>query len=122
MSPTVLLIDDSPVQLRIREAVLREAGFQVSIATSVESGLALLASAPGKKIGAVITDHLMPQATGAELVQQLRRLRPNVPVVVISGLPEAEDEYRGFNVVFRQKPCPPAELIAVIRRFFEQAA
>ena len=44
MEREVLLIDDNPSQLTIRELVLREAGFPVSIATNVEGALALLRS------------------------------------------------------------------------------
>ena len=38
----VLLVDDNPLQLSVREAVLRKAGFQVSVATTAESALATL--------------------------------------------------------------------------------
>ena len=38
----MLLIDDNPLQLKVREAVLRNAGFQVSVATTAESALAML--------------------------------------------------------------------------------
>lgn len=113
----VLLIDDSPLQLRVREAVLRDAGFEVCIATTAESAMALLRSDPiGGSIGAVVTDHVLPGASGAEFVRQLRAINRDVPVIVITGLPEAEAEYTGLNVVFRQKPCPPPELIDLLRQ------
>jgi DNA-binding response OmpR family regulator len=112
----VLLIDDSPLQLRVREAVLRDAGFDVCIATTAESAHALLRSEPvGDSVGVIVTDHMLPGASGAEFVRQLRQLNPTVPVIVITGLPEAESEYAGLNVIFRQKPCPPPELIALVR-------
>jgi DNA-binding response OmpR family regulator len=112
----VLLIDDSPLQLRVREAVLRDAGFEVRIATTAESAHALLRSEPaGDSIGVIVTDHILPGASGAEFVRQLREIRPSVPVIVITGLPEAEAEYAGLGVIFRQKPCPPPELIALVR-------
>jgi DNA-binding response OmpR family regulator len=57
----------------------------------------------------------MPQATGSEFVKLVRQINPRVPVIVISGLPEAEGEYDGLNVIFRQKPCPPPELISLIK-------
>src|SRR5437868_6470416 len=41
----VLLIDDNPIQLRVRETILRGAGFQVSIATTAEGALAVLRTA-----------------------------------------------------------------------------
>jgi DNA-binding response OmpR family regulator len=113
---TVLLIDDSPLQLRAREAVLRMAGFETHIATSAESALALLrAESVGGRIDAVITDHIMPHTSGAEFVRALRRINAVVPVIVVTGMAEAENDYQGLNVIFLQKPCPPEELIAVVR-------
>lgn len=112
----VLLIDDSPAQLRTREAVLRHAGFEVCVATTAESALALLRTEPyASTIGTIVTDHIMPNLSGAEFVRRLRQANPNVPVIVVSGLPAAEEEYAGMNVIFRQKPCPPPELIALVR-------
>jgi DNA-binding response OmpR family regulator len=112
----VLLIDDSPLQLRVREAILRDAGMEVCIATTAESAHAVLRSEKvGDSIGVIVTDHILPGASGAEFVRQLRQLKPVVAVIVITGLPEAEDEYAGLNVVFRQKPVPPPELIALVR-------
>lgn len=111
----ILLIDDNPVQLRAREAVLRNAGFTTHIATTQEGALALLRSDVAQGLGAIITDHIMPGASGADFVREMRSARPGVPVIVISGLAEAESEYRGANVIFRQKPCPPEELIALVR-------
>ncbi len=46
----------------------------------------------------MITDHLMPGMSGSEFVRALRRTHPTLPVLVISGLEEAEQEYTGLNV------------------------
>lgn len=119
----VILVDDDAVQLRTREAVLRGAGFEVVIATTAESALAILkVEAAAGTLGAVITDHIMPQVSGVEFVRLVRELDANLPVIVVSGLAEAQDEYRSLNVVFRQKPCPPAELISLVRRSVDEAA
>src|SRR5512147_3282334 len=92
----VLLIDDDPLQLRVREAVLRDAGIEVDVATTAESALALLRSEAGQSIGTIVTDHIMPGASGAIFVRALRKINPEAPVSVISGMAEAEDEYVGL--------------------------
>ncbi len=115
----VLLIDDDPLQLRVREAVLRDSGVEVDVATTADSALALLRSEAGQKIGTIVTDHIMPGASGAVFVRALREIKPDVPVIVISGLAEAEDEYAGMGVHFRTKPCPPPELIALVKKSFQ---
>lgn len=116
MSKTVLLVDDNPIQLSARQMVLNQAGLEVQVATSAESALALLRSlSQSRNIGVVVTDHIMPQATGSEFVRMLREVNPKVPVIVISGMPDAQQEYEGMDVLFRQKPCPPAELIQLVQ-------
>jgi len=116
MEREVLLIDDNPSQLTIRELVLRDAGFPVSIATNVEGALALLRSpALANRLGVIVTDHVMPGASGADFVRQLRRINSHVPVIVVTGMAEAEQEYDTLNVTFLQKPCPPPELIQAVR-------
>jgi len=116
----VLLVDDNPLQLSVREAVLRSAGFQVSVATTAESALATLRALPGR-IGVVVTDHLMPGCSGSELVRQIRALNLWLPVIVLSGLPDAEPEYAGLDVVFRPKPIPPPDLIDLLRTSLQQS-
>lgn len=122
MSRRVLLIDDSPLQLRVREAVLRDAGFEVCIATTAEGALAILRTDLGNSIGTVVTDHIMPGLSGAELVRAIRALQPGIPVIVITGLPDAETEYAGLDVLFRTKPIHPPELIELVRSTMAKAA
>jgi DNA-binding response OmpR family regulator len=111
-----LLLDDNIAQLTVRELVLRKAEIESHVATNGESALALLRSEPGReKIGVVITDHLMPDMDGSDFVRRLRSFNQEVPVIVISGLPDAETEYAGLNVIFRVKPCDPEDLIALVR-------
>lgn len=117
----VLLIDDDAAQLTIREAVLRMAGLQVLIATTAESALATLRTL-ASKIGLVVTDHIMPGCSGSEFVRRLRAENAWIPIIVLSGLPEASEEYDGLNVSFRQKPLPPNELIALVKSKLADAA
>jgi DNA-binding response OmpR family regulator len=111
-----LLLDDNIPQLTVRELVLRKAEIESHVATKGQSALAFLRSDPGlAKIGVVITDHLMPDMDGVEFVRQLRSFNKEVPVIVISGLPDADSEYAGLNVIFRVKPCDPEDLIALVK-------
>jgi len=112
----VLLLDDNIAQLTVRELVLRKGEIESHVATNAQSALALLRSEAGRaKIGVVITDHLMPDIDGVEFVRQLRTFNPDIPVIVISGLPDADAEYADLNVIFRVKPCDPEDLIALVR-------
>ena len=113
----VLLLDDNIAQLTIRELVLKRAGVESHVATSAQSALALLRSEAGRaRIGVVITDHLMPDMDGVEFVRQLRGFNREVPVIVISGLPDADNEYAGLDIIFRTKPCDPEDMIALVKK------
>lgn len=115
-----LLLDDNAAQLTIREMVLRKAHIECHVATNAQSALALLRSESGQeKIGVVISDHLMPGMGGLEFVRQLRSFNPEIPIIVISGLPDAEEEYQDLNVVFRVKPLDPEALIALVQSALE---
>ena len=116
----VLLVDDNPLQLKVREAVLQKAGFRVLSATTAEDALALL-HALADRIGVVVTDHLMPRSSGSDLVRAVRAENSWLPIVVLSGLPEAFSEYEGLDVIFRAKPFPPTELIELVRSSLDQA-
>lgn len=110
--PEVLLIDDSPTQLSVREAVLKSAGFSVLTASSAEQALGLLHDRTHTSgLQVIVTDHVLPGASGDSFVRELRNFRPSVPVLVITGMDEAEKEYEGLDVTFLRKPCAPEHLI-----------
>lgn len=110
----ILLIDDDKTQLGVREAILQASGFEVAIATSAASAVALLRSTPNQ-FGLIISDHFLTGATGVDVVREVRSFLPHIPIVIISGMPELEAEYEGLDVIVRQKPLPPPELIALVR-------
>jgi DNA-binding NtrC family response regulator len=63
----------------------------------------------------IITDHLMPVMSGPDFVAEVRRLDLTLPIIVLSGLPDAEAVYEGVDVVFRLKPFDPESLIRLVQ-------
>jgi len=121
MTQYILLVDDNEIQAATRKAILERAGRQVVVSNDGSHALALLTDCNVLgHVGLVITDHVMPGMNGPELVGQIRTFSPFLPVMVLSGLPEAEEEYRGLEVVFRCKPFPPGELIALVSELLDQ--
>jgi CheY-like chemotaxis protein len=113
---TILLLDDNAVQAATRQTILRRAGYFVIAALNPMRALEQFQSNDfPAEIQLVITDHLMPGMTGAEFVRALRQILPNLPVMVISGLEEAEEQYEGLNVLFRMKPLLPESLLASVQ-------
>ncbi len=112
-SCTILLLDDNAIQAATRQTILRRAGYFVIAALNPARALEQLRENDfPSDIGGVITDHLMPGMSGSEFVRALRKFRPELPVIVVSGLEDAEPEYNGLDVRFLLKPLPPDILLA----------
>ena len=117
MPATILLIDDNAIQAATRQAILKRAGYFVIAVLSPERALEQLrAKEYPAEIDLILTDHLMPGMNGAEFVTKLREFAPDVPVLVISGMAEAEEEYVGLGADFRLKPLLPDNLLASVHR------
>lgn len=113
----ILLIDDNAVQAATRQTILKRAGYYVIAVLNPVRALEQFQSKEfPAEIQLVITDHLMPGMTGAEFVRQLRKTHATLPVLVISGLEEAEAQYRDLDVIFRLKPLLPDNLLASVHR------
>ena len=120
MTPTILLIDDNAVQAATRQTILKRAGYPVISALSPQLALEQFNTGEiPEDIGLVITDHLMPGMNGASFVTELRKSYPDLPVLVISGLEEAEAEYADLNVSFRLKPLLPDNLLASVHSLIQ---
>jgi DNA-binding NtrC family response regulator len=113
----VLLIDDDPAQLSVRQLLLqRMGGIESQTATQAKVALELLrGDSDMATFGAVITDHIMPDVDGPEFVRQLRVFAPEIPVIVVSGMPEADALYHGLDIAFLLKPCDPEDLIELVK-------
>ena len=115
MGETILLIDDNAIQAATRQEILRRVGYFVLCALNPMRALEQLREKQFQDAPAlIITDHLMPGMNGAAFVRELRTLHPLMPVLVISGLDGAEEQYEGLNVTFRMKPLLPENLIALV--------
>jgi CheY-like chemotaxis protein len=115
MTSRILLVDDNHLQSATRRAILEVSGREVCIALEGRQALEIL-NETSNSIGLIVTDHLMPVMSGPEFVTEVRRRGFTLPVVVLSGLPDAESAYDGLNVIFRLKPCDPESLIQLVQQ------
>lgn len=86
-SHLVLCVDDELVALRIRRLVLERAGYRVLTAENGEQGLAVFRQ---EAVDAVVLDYSMPGMHGGEVAMQMRRSKPEIPILLLSaytGLP-----------------------------------
>lgn len=121
MLADILLVDDNCIQATTRRAILSRSGRNVAVACDGRQALSMLQQAgTTRPVGMVVTDHLMPGMNGPQFVAELRERFPDLPVLVLSGLADAEDQYSDLDVLFRVKPFPPDELLGLVRSLLDQ--
>lgn len=80
--PLILCIDDEELGLRIRKIVLEREGFCVETAIDGPTGLAIFGT---ERVDVVVLDYFMPGMNGGEVAAEMRRLRPEVPILLLSA-------------------------------------
>ncbi|MCL4177771.1 MAG: response regulator [Verrucomicrobia bacterium] len=86
----ILVVDDEDSIIQITQEMLRRHGYRTLTAADGTEAVACLAQHP-IEIKAVITDLLMPEMDGFRLVQVLKHMAPDLPVLVSSGLEETRE-------------------------------
>jgi len=82
---TILSVDDELNPLILRKLLLESAGHRV---LSASSGIETLRILQVEKPDLVLTDHLMPGMTGAELAREIKARYSEMPVIIVTGLHE----------------------------------
>lgn len=120
MTADILLVDDNAVQATTRASILLRTGRKVAVASGALEALAMLEDESfADSLSLVITDHLMPGMQGPEFVAALREILPSIPVMVLSGYPDIEEQYEGLDIVFRMKPIAPDQLILLAKSLLD---
>jgi DNA-binding response OmpR family regulator len=117
MAVDILLLDDDAVQGATRKSILERAGYPAVVLSHGREALNFLESPEGFSVRMVVSDHLMPGMNGPEFVRALRKAGYVFPILILSGYPDVEDEYKSLDVAFRVKPFPPEQLIAFVQYF-----
>jgi CheY-like chemotaxis protein len=116
-SSTILLVEDEPMLRRLTARMLHQVGYQV---VQAENGAEALVRARelGASLDMVVSDIVMPQLSGIDLVRRLRTERPDLPVLLISGYSEPVNRGRTLpdDVEFLLKPFRSEDLCSVVER------
>ena len=111
---TVLLVEDEAALLEITREMLEAFNFRVLTARDGAEALALYEQS-GREIDVVVTDMMMPVMDGAALVQELRRIQPQVKVVCVSGLGSKAEVAQLKPHAFLTKPYSTDKLLTTLR-------
>jgi CheY-like chemotaxis protein len=108
----VLCIDDQADGLTVRKLFLETMGYEVLTASSGRTGLDLLGT---HTIDAVVLDYRMPEMDGEAVATELRRLKPDLPILMLSGyVPEIPERVHQLVDAFVNKGAPPMHLVAAL--------
>ncbi len=113
----ILVVDDEKLLLLTTKIILQRAGYQVTTALDGYEALRLLHS---KHYTLVIVDLRMPGLDGMDLILEIRKTHPNMPIVVFAanGNDESVKEAaaRGANA-YLVKPIDPSLILEKVRNF-----
>ena len=114
----MLVVDDEGAVLQMIADVLEGAGLSWMACSDGDAAVRLVQERAGE-ISLVLLDLSMPGLSGEATLEELRRIRPDLPVLLSSGYAEAEATSRfvGHGLAgFIQKPYRPDALVAAVRR------
>jgi CheY-like chemotaxis protein len=108
---TILCIDDDDGVLSYHRALLERRGFEVLTAASARQGLQIAAACA---VAAVILDYHMPEMNGHQVAIEIKRLRPQVPIVMVSSDEEVPEQALQTVDAFVSKNEASKRLLPVI--------
>jgi CheY-like chemotaxis protein len=120
----ILFIDDEPALVNMGKEFLERLGYDVVTETSSREALALFTRQPDR-FDLVITDMTMPGMTGEGLAQELRRIRPDIPIILCSGFSHYlnEEEAKAIGIcAFLMKPFVLQDLAETVRTVLHKQA
>ena len=111
----ILVVEDEQRVAELLKVGLEDSGYQVSVAFDGEMGLRLFRAS---RFDLVISDIILPKMNGFELTKEVRQLKPDIPVLMLTALGTTDDKLDGFDAGaddYMVKPFDFRELDARIR-------
>jgi|SRR5579883_1059298 len=116
--PTILCIDDEPNSLTVRCQMLERAGYRVIVAESPGEGVFLFCS---ENVDLVVLDYWMADMNGLAVASKLRKIKPNVAILMLSGFREISGEGLGLvNQWILKGESSPADLLNTVSELVAQ--
>ena len=104
--PLILCIDDADIALRVKKSLLASFGYDVLTANTAEDGFELFKQ---HHIALVIADHFLSGKSGTEIAREMKQLKPEVPILIVSAAAEKPVGLE-FADGFIEK-CQPADVL-----------
>jgi CheY-like chemotaxis protein len=111
----ILAVDDESSGLYFRKLILEHAGHTVLSTTGIDEALTLFRNNP---VDLVVTDHLLGRETGTDMAAEMKRTKPSVPIILLSGTSTVPDPLLHADA-FLSKTEGPEQLLGLIQRLLD---
>jgi CheY-like chemotaxis protein len=115
---TILVVEDETALREVVCEILRQNGYKVLAAEHGAHALSLLEKHDGE-LHALVTDLVMPEMGGIELVERLLKSRPALPTIYVSGYSDHRIQ-RGPLIECIEKPFHPEVLLSTLRKLLDE--
>jgi CheY-like chemotaxis protein len=112
--PLILCVEDSPAHLTLRKKVLEREGYNVIGVTAAADAVKTLREAP---VCATITDYMLQESSGTELAKEMKKIKPNVPIILFSGT--VPQSLEGVDV-YISKGEPTTTFLDIVREVVQR--
>jgi two-component system, chemotaxis family, CheB/CheR fusion protein len=112
----ILAVDDESSGLYFRKLILEHAGHTVLSSTGVDEALTLFRSNP---VDIVVTDHLLGRQTGNDMAAEMKRTKPNVPIILLSGTSSVPEPLMHADS-FLSKTEGPEQLLEIVEELLSR--
>jgi two-component system response regulator CpxR len=109
---TILCVDDNEQALSVRKFLLETRGYRVISAPSAHEALEIFRNGG---IDLVLSDLVMPQMDGNEMVRRMKDILPDVPMILVSGTVKAFERANRADAFLPKGACTPVEMLERIR-------
>jgi CheY-like chemotaxis protein len=110
---TILCIDDDAMKLLLRKTLLQSVGYSVITASTGLDALTLFQQWP---VAAVVVDFQMPEMNGAEVAAEMKRLRPEVPIIMLSAHADLTADHLKRTDAYLLKADDPSALFDTLTK------
>ena len=117
----ILFLDDEGVLVFVGTMMLEQSGYKVTGQSNGEAALIEFRQRP-HTFDAVVTDLSMPAMSGLQFARELRKLRPDIPILMTSGYIDPQDQINAIRLGVRAvltKPVSRKELLAALHDIFQ---
>jgi two-component system, OmpR family, response regulator CpxR len=109
----ILCVVSNEQELSIFNFMLRTKGYKVVAATNYQEAIAAFSSVP--QVDLVLADSQLPQMSGTQLLDRLKRMAGHVPAILLGDVPAGSNEIHSSEALIVRKSCPIQDLLVRVK-------